>query len=148
MLAAAAHVLLERLQSIFVRFCGPMAMFRGHIVEPPCDGNCNFIGLLKLACYGMFCVAWPRMVGWMGPLSNRRGRIITGHRHIIVSLPRGARRRTARFDTHFRSPAPAMNTCGTGGSTSSLAGTGLLPVQSRPQAGDDRRKTADSMFLA
>jgi hypothetical protein len=47
-----------------------MAMFRGHIVEPPCYGNCNLIGLLELACYRMFCVAGPRMMGWMGPLNN------------------------------------------------------------------------------
>jgi hypothetical protein len=89
MLAAATHVLFECLQSTLVRFCGPMAVFRGHIVEPPCYGNCNFIGQLELARYRMFHVTGPRMMGRMGPSNNRGGRIITGHRHIIVSFASG-----------------------------------------------------------
>jgi hypothetical protein len=87
-------------------------VFRRHIVEPPCYGNCNFIGQLELARYRMFHVAGPRMMGRMGPSNNRGGRIITGHRHIIVSLPRDARRRTARFTTHSRAPALAVNVNG------------------------------------
>src|ERR1019366_1931266 len=102
MLAAATHVLFECLQSTLVRFCGPMAVFRGHIVEPPCCGFCNFIVKLELARYRMFRVSGSRMMGGMGASNNRRGRIATGHRtphRFFASGRTPARRRTARFIT-------------------------------------------------
>jgi hypothetical protein len=57
-----------------------MAVFSGHIVEPPGHGLVNFIALLELARYRMFGVAGPRMMGGMAASNNRRGRIITGHK--------------------------------------------------------------------
>ena len=135
MLPAGTHVLLECIQSALGRFCGPMPVFRRHIVEPPRRGFCHFIVKLELARYRMFRVAGPRMMCGMGASNNRRGRIITGHKDTSsfpgLGAPAGERR---DLSSTLECPAPAVSTRGAGGSASGAAEAELPSAQSRPHA--------------
>jgi hypothetical protein len=85
MIRAAAHVFLQRLQSILRRFPALTAVFGRNKVEPPGGGFFQRLVYFKVAGFGVRHITRAAVMGWPGRWSNGGCHIISGHDRTAAS---------------------------------------------------------------
>jgi hypothetical protein len=70
MIAAAAHVFLERLQGIVRRFPAVVAVFGGNEVEPPCRGASQRLAWFEVGRLAVRYVAGAGVMRGLRPWNN------------------------------------------------------------------------------